>query len=291
MSWKDQLRSASFRGIPFKIFSASTSIGRRSVVHQYPFRDKPLIEDMGQDADEFTIEGFVLANLDNDQDYFNERDSLISALREKGPGTLIHPFFGELEVSLLGKSPVSESFSEGGIARFTMTFIQSEANQFPFQDVDNVGAVNEEADKASDEIEDSFGEKYNSTGPSFISETSSTNFTSYNKMQQAAMLTIKGTAAIDSTRQTLNNISSLVSAAISVPCNYATSFIDSMRALANTATGLLAVPEITTTCTEVAQSAISAVSSFSGSSKIGNKLGVSAVGALLLMTDYGNPKT
>lgn len=291
MSWRDQLRSASFRGIPFKIFSASTSVGRRNVVHQYPFRDKPLIEDMGQDADEFTIQGFILANVDNNQDYFNERDSLISALREKGPGTLIHPFYGELEVSLLGKSPVVENFSEGGIARFSMTFIQAEANQFPFQDVDNVGAVNEVASKSLEQIENSFGEKYNSAGPSFISGTSLTNFTSYNKMQQAALLAIKGTATINATRQTLNNILSQVSSKLSAPCNYATSFINSMRAFANTATGVSAVSTITGKCTGVVQSATSAVSSFSGTSKIGNKLGISAAGALLSMTVYGNPKT
>ena len=98
MSWRDQLRSASFRGIPFKIFSASTSVGRRNVVHQYPFRDRPFIEDMGKDADEFTIEGFVLANAANLQNYFNERDILISAFREGGTGTLIHPHYGELFV-------------------------------------------------------------------------------------------------------------------------------------------------------------------------------------------------
>ncbi len=161
MSWRDELRKiASFRGIPFKVFSFSTSVGRRNIVHQYPFRDEPLIEDMGKDADEFSIDGFILANIDNDQNYFQERDALISALREEGPGTLIHPHYGELQVSLVGKANIAESFAEGGIARFTMVFVQSEVNEFPSQDVDNIGAVDEAADNASNDTEDSFGEKY-----------------------------------------------------------------------------------------------------------------------------------
>lgn len=291
MSWRDELRKvASFRGIPFKVFSASTSVGRRNIVHQYPFRDKPLIEDMGKDADEFSIDGFILANIDNDQNYFQERDALISALREEGPGTLIHPHYGELQVSLVGKATIAESFAEGGIARVTMSFVQSETNQFPSQDVDNIGTVDEAADNASNDIEDSFGEKYNSSGPSFLSELSEDNFTSYINMQKAALLVMKSTNAINDTRNLLDDILDDIASKISVPCDYAQSFIDAARALGATATGSSAISEIIGKCTGIVSSATSAASSLGGIAKIGTTLGISAVGAMIAMQDYGNER-
>ena len=133
MSWRDRLvwnlnnlEKASFRGAPFYVDSVDTGIGRRNVVHQFPFKDEPFIEDLGPDADEFQVNAYVIQNKDNGFDYFNERDALISALRGSGPGTLVHPSYGEVTVSVIGKARIRESFTaEGGIARFTITFVQS----------------------------------------------------------------------------------------------------------------------------------------------------------------------
>lgn len=121
--WANENKKASFRGADFFIKDSDYIVGRRNVVHQYPFKDIPYIEDLGQDTDEFTINGYVIQNDDNDQDYITERDDLISALRTYGPGTLIHPYYGELFVNLIGKARIEESFIQGGIARFTMVFI------------------------------------------------------------------------------------------------------------------------------------------------------------------------
>ena len=44
----EQLQKASFRGVPFEVTSASLTAGRRTVVHEYPQRDKPYVEDLGR---------------------------------------------------------------------------------------------------------------------------------------------------------------------------------------------------------------------------------------------------
>ncbi|RJX18966.1 MAG: hypothetical protein C4575_09315 [Desulforudis sp.] len=149
MAWRDNLQKASFRGVPFKVFGADTSVGRRSVLHEYPFRDEPYVEDLGQAADEFNVEGFVVQSVVNGWDYFRERNALIDALRKEGPGTLIHPFFGTLTVALKSPARVSERIdNDGGVACFAMLFVQAGKNQFPGQSPNPISAVDGAADTA-----------------------------------------------------------------------------------------------------------------------------------------------
>lgn len=135
MSWRFNLQNASFRGVPFKVDTSKTEIGRRTETHTYPLsrtgkgkkrQDFVWSQDLGAEPDSFSIEGYVIQTLKNDYDYFKDRDNLIKALKTQGPGLLIHPFFkGSLKVSLDGKAGVSEKLSsDGGIARFSMNFVQ-----------------------------------------------------------------------------------------------------------------------------------------------------------------------
>jgi prophage DNA circulation protein len=124
-NWRDNLIDASFRGVLFKIINSRTVVGRRNVLHQYPFRDQPFLEDLGSNADKFTLDAYVIQNNDNAYDYFGDRDALINALKQEGPGLLTHPFYGYIDVGVMGDVSIDESFREGGIARFRITFVQS----------------------------------------------------------------------------------------------------------------------------------------------------------------------
>jgi len=210
-SWRDRLvwvesdnqqrKKASFRGVPFFIRDSDRSIGRRNVVHQYPFKDVPYVEDLGQDADEFIVNGYVVQNEDNGQDYIDERDALIKALREPGPGTLIHPYYGGLWVSLSGKARVEESFIQGGIARFTMAFILvTEAGQakakvipFPKTETDYVEAVDDKAEESLDAAEDEFSEKADLEDmPSYAENSIMDAVDSYKGMLQTVSKLVQG---------------------------------------------------------------------------------------------------
>ena len=124
MSWKDKLQTASFRGVEFGVKDASFTGGRRSVIHEFPQKDIPYTQDMGRKAKEFSISAFVV-----DEDYFGNRDELINALDKKGPGELVHPYYGKIKVQCTGFS-VRESFDNGGMAEFSITFSQTEKIQF-----------------------------------------------------------------------------------------------------------------------------------------------------------------
>ncbi len=128
MSWKDNMRPGSFRGVPFQVTKHSMPGGRRGVHHVYAGRDNGYVEDLGLKDKKFSIDVFVIGD-----DYMSARDKLMQALDEPGPGSLVHPWLGSHRVSLDPGSgySLSESVSEGRVARFTIGFIKTETFQYP----------------------------------------------------------------------------------------------------------------------------------------------------------------
>ncbi len=119
----------SFRGVPFVVPESRGTFGRRTQLHEYPERDRPWVEDLGKAARKFTVQVFIDRTLD--ADYTNARDALIAALEAPGPGTLIHPWYGTMRVSLVEPGEVEESTRSGGRATFNLTFIESGELRFP----------------------------------------------------------------------------------------------------------------------------------------------------------------
>lgn len=118
-SWQEQLRQASFRGVPFSVSSAEAGFGRRTVTHEYPLRDRPFVEDLGRKARTLTVEALVLGT-----GYMALRDRLLAALEAPGPGTLVHPYLGEMTVTVTDVK-LRESTAEGGVARFTLSCVEA----------------------------------------------------------------------------------------------------------------------------------------------------------------------
>ena len=93
MTWKDRLQPASFRGVPFKTEDESLIAGRRVETHEFVNRDKPYTEDLGKITLRPKITAYVIGD-----DCYEQRDRLIEALNKPGPGTLVHPAYGEMSV-------------------------------------------------------------------------------------------------------------------------------------------------------------------------------------------------
>lgn len=220
MSWRDNLQEASFRSVPFYVTTTSSGVGRRMVLHQYPGKDTPYPEDLGADADEYTITGFIIQNTFNNFDYFNERDALISALKKSGPGKLIHPFLGEITVSLQGKATWTESFDEGGIARFNMTFVQADVSKYPSTEVDHVQAIDDIVEDGFNRIKDEIGDFYVVAGYS-INDAISTLTSAANMMTSTMLAVRKGVTsviseAVGEIATAVTNLSSTVYSACSI---------------------------------------------------------------------------
>lgn len=162
--WRQQLLPASFRGVSFSVKNAQTQVGRRVVIHEYPQRDDVYPEDMGLKADAFTIEAIVIG-----PDYIKDRDALIDALKKRGPGLLVHPYYGQRTVSLATPARITETPAEGGKASFSLDFIEAGENTEPSARQDTQDAVELAAEDANQAIEDDFVKDFSLDGvPDFV---------------------------------------------------------------------------------------------------------------------------
>jgi len=142
MSWKDNLRPGSFRGVEFFTDTSTLTLGRRAIQHEYPNRETPFTEDLGRIPENFELEGHVLGD-----DYFQAKQDLRRVFTISGPGELIHPYWGAVRVQV-GTVTISESNVEGAIAKFSAKFFEAGDNLFP-KGTNDKGAVLQEAIDAS----------------------------------------------------------------------------------------------------------------------------------------------
>lgn len=179
MTWRENLRrvihpggrkliGGSFRGVSFFVDNAERGGGRRAVVHEFPLRDDPFVEDLGRRARTFRVEAYVVGD-----DYLTQRNKLLAALEdESGPGELVHPYHGAVRAICINVS-VSESRNEGGFARFAIEFQEAPAQAAaPVDVIDSASQVSTSADAALASSKGELVEKYSVSGmPAFALES------------------------------------------------------------------------------------------------------------------------
>ncbi len=157
MSWRDKRLDASFRGVPFEALTDSQPAGQRTQVHEYPQRDKPLVEALGKRTREIKLVGFVAGD-----DCLEKRDRLLEAVETPGSGELIHPWFGSLTVSCTDCN-CSHDRKAQGVVRFELTFVEGEAEPtFPVAGTDAATLLNASADDLQASALDRFTEALDS---------------------------------------------------------------------------------------------------------------------------------
>lgn len=136
MSWREQLTDrGQFRGIAFFVRSHTQDGGRRNIKNEFPFRDLPAVQDLGRKAHTYSLDLYVIG-----ADYMPARDALRNALDEAGTGELQHPWLGILRVNV-DTWRLEESTDRGGIARFTVSFIESGEVKQPVATIDTAVEV------------------------------------------------------------------------------------------------------------------------------------------------------
>ncbi|MFU0967146.1 DNA circularization protein [Kluyvera ascorbata] len=163
MAWKDRLVDASFRGVPFKTEDESLTAGRRVETHEFVNRDKPYTEDLGKATSRPKFSAYVIGD-----DCYEQRDRLIEALNKPGPGTLIHPAYGEMSVCVDGEINVSSSSSEGRMVRFDLRFVEAGELTYPTSGAATANTLVSSCSALDDCISDNF-EKFGMDGmPDFV---------------------------------------------------------------------------------------------------------------------------
>ncbi len=116
MRYTDNIRQASWRGIPFNIREEEAVFEPKIVEHKFPGSLLAFLEVMGDESNEFIIDGYVVG-----EDFGAQRDRLINACKEHGEGTLVMPHYGSITAKCLGIRP-KHSTSELRICRFSIRF-------------------------------------------------------------------------------------------------------------------------------------------------------------------------
>lgn len=182
MTWRDRLRPASFRGVPFKVDEADKEFGRRTQLDEYPDRDDPYVEDQGRRARRYPIRAYVVG-----PDYDQARDALDAALEQQGPGTLIHPYRGTLQVRV-GRVRATESSREGGLCTYEIEFMEAGVNRQPSSAVDTVAVSNAAADTLTTQVSADAADTIDTSGlPAFVADSGADVFSQALAAVQAAV--------------------------------------------------------------------------------------------------------
>ena len=95
-SWWQQLQPGSWRGVGFVMDATPTKAGRRVALHEYPYRDSVWPEDLGKLPRRYQVSAFLTGD-----DCYEQKRRMIEACEKAGPGTLVHPILGSIQVVLL----------------------------------------------------------------------------------------------------------------------------------------------------------------------------------------------
>src|ERR1044071_6558223 len=129
--WREILLSqpASFRGVIFHVENGSRASGRRTVLHEYPKRNKPNAEDMGRHAIRFNLSGYLVYRPGNPvYEYTSQRTELYNACEQDDAGTLVHPVFAPGGMLVMcERYTMTESRERGGFTQFEMQFVEAGA--------------------------------------------------------------------------------------------------------------------------------------------------------------------
>ncbi|HGM5819271.1 TPA: DNA circularization protein [Serratia marcescens] len=139
IKWED-LRDASFRGVPFYFVDVEGTGGRRAIPHAYPKKEVGWTEDHGAVLTQQQINGILLGN-----DYQAQFNRLLAALNTPGPGELVHPWFGVQQVQA-GKVTHKLSTEEGGIVYVSFEVFEVGEQLFPTQQEDTTATTLSAAD-------------------------------------------------------------------------------------------------------------------------------------------------
>lgn len=113
------LLTASFRGIEFFVPDTSSEVGRRVAEHYFAGIDQSAYDDEGLYAERISIDGLYVG-----ADYISHGKALKDAFEQAGEGTLIHPWWGAINVLLLEPATIKWSSKELRVVRFSANFVK-----------------------------------------------------------------------------------------------------------------------------------------------------------------------
>lgn len=142
-----------FRGVAFDIKGEQgQNGGRRTVKREFPLRENGGADDLGKRLREYSFNAVIVG-----EDYLTRRDALIDALDAPGPGELVHPNYGTLQIQV-DAWDCKEDTSSGGRAEFSVKFYPPLTTTAPVSTADTAAQTQATADKARNGVFSDFAD-------------------------------------------------------------------------------------------------------------------------------------
>jgi len=151
MSWREDIRDATFRGLSFTATGSSGSHGRRGTDHEFPERNEPYAEDSGRRQRRYPVTGFIAGD-----DYLKHLKRMINAAEKEGAAELVHPWLGRMTV-VCRDLTWELSVEEGGSADLSFTLVEAGALVNPASVSSTADQVSEASSALLDAAEDDYG--------------------------------------------------------------------------------------------------------------------------------------
>lgn len=127
MSWEDDLLDCSFRGVPMEIMAEDLEAQCAIAQHGVPYKDGEDVEDLGRDARVFNMRAVVFG-----PNYLFELKLILGALDTIGPGELVHPIYGSVNV-VRGGYKISHRAERPDYAEIELRFLEKSVTYDFFQ--------------------------------------------------------------------------------------------------------------------------------------------------------------
>lgn len=109
--WTKTLWRTSYKGAAFWVETDTEGGARRIVIHEFPMRDTPYLEDLGERYRDYTVTAYVASDRAD-----TEAAALMATCAQRGPGVMVLPTIGPVLVRCLEFSRTHERDRLGFIA-------------------------------------------------------------------------------------------------------------------------------------------------------------------------------
>lgn len=134
----DNLRNASYKGIPFLVTDSRITFSPRTIIHEYPNSDRIEAQFLSKGTKTFSLE---MRFHGEGTEYFSKRKALETALLEPSIGKLIHPHEGEINCAVIGSPALLENNTELGVGKYSVDFIKIDQKIFPTEIANNSAQI------------------------------------------------------------------------------------------------------------------------------------------------------
>lgn len=188
----DKIPGASLDGLPFFVDGDDAGFGRRTQLHEYPQRDEPFVEDLGRATREYSLAAFVIG-----EDFAAQRDKLIAIIEKPGARQLVHPYYGQMVVTIKELVRISHRRENGGMCEISFNFVEAGKLSFPQAKDRTQSMATRAADALSTSSLTDFTSKFSVDGfADFVSADALTSLSSVIDTAQTAMKYAKNPGAL-----------------------------------------------------------------------------------------------